>query len=245
MQALDIHDGVSLGQEVVGKQQRLVHVTAGIVPDVKDKVLHTFLLQFEGGLVALPEGSAGELGKTKIADGILQHEGGIHAVHGNFPAHNLEGDDFPLALYGHGDFGTGGALDAAHHAVLGELYAGNYFVVHLEETVSGHEAHFLRGAAGDDLQHDGGVVGHIELDADSVKVAGKFFLRSLQLLGRQIHRVRIQPGERRHDGGIGHSLAVEGVHVILLHHVQHKVELAPVGITGIDEVFCVPVTDHR
>ena len=245
MESLYIYYGIPAREEVIREQQGLVHITAGIVPHVKDQVLHPLFLQLDGSFVALLEGSAGELAQAQVADAVGQHERGVHAVHRNLAARNLKGNGFLLTLDGYGDLGPGRALEAPHHTVLRELHAGNHRLVHLQQAVSGHETHLFGRTAGDDLQHDGRVVGDVELDADTVKIAGKLFLRGLQFLRRQVYRVRVQLGKGGRNGGVRHALAVEGVHVILFHHIQYQVQLAPVCVPGIQQMLRFPEANHR
>ena len=244
MEAFDIHDGIPGREEVVGQQQRLVHVTAGIITDVKNQVRHPLLHELERGLVALLEGGAGEFTQPEIPHGVPDHEGGIYAVYGYFSAGNLEGYLLRTPLDRNGDLGAGRTFHPAHHAVLRELDAGNHFVVHLQQTVTHLQAHLFRRAAGDHFQDNSGVIGHIELNADTVEITRKFLFRITELLRRQVHRMRVQLGEGRHDGGIRHPLPVEGVHIVLFHHVQHQIELAPIHIFGAQQMLGFPVADN-
>ena len=245
MTAFHIYYGISAGEVVVGDKEGLVQVTAGVVPDVKDKVAHALFLEFKGGLVAFFVGGAGEFPEAEVPHGIGEHECGIHAVHGDFPTGYFKGYDFFLPLDGNGNLCSGGTLYSAHHAVLGELHAGNHLVVHFKQAVSYHEANFLRGAAGDNLQNYRSIIGDVELYADSVKVPGKFLFRCVTLHWRHVHGMGVQTGKGGGNRGISYGSAGKGVHVIAFNHLQDGVEFLPVTVLCRNHVLGLTVTHHR
>ena len=244
MLSFHIHDGVSGREEVVGKEERLVHIAAGVVADVEDEVIHSLFQQLHGSLVALLVGGAGELAQANVPHARTNHKGSVHTVHGNLAAGYFKGNDIVAALDGNGDLAAGRAFDVAHHAVLRELHTGYHQVVHFEQTVSGLQTHLLGGTAGNDFQHNGGVVGHVELDADSVKIAGQGLLGSLQFHGRQIHGMRVQLGQGCRNGSLRHAVLVQRVHIILLHQIENEIELLPVLHFGSVQVLFFAVAHH-
>ena len=237
VKAFHIDYGVSAGKVIVAHEESLVKVSAGIVPYVKDKVFHPLFLEVQGCLMAFLVGCAGEFTQPYVAHGVREHKRGVYAVYGYFSPGNLEGDDLLLPLDGDGDLGSGRSLDTAHHTVLGEFHARDHFVVHLQETVSYHKTHFFRGTSGNDFQHYCGVVGNVELYADSVEISGEFLLGGIEFHGGHIHRVRIQTGKGGSNGGISDTVAGEYIHI--------GVQFLPVPVFGGNHVLGLPVTDYR
>ena len=160
-------------QEHVGKHQSLVQEAAGIVAQVENQPVHAAGEQpGPGGQEFLGRG-AGEFREAYVARGVVHHEGRVDRMGGNLPASDFEGDGLVAALHGHRDLGARLALHPAYHAVLRELHSRYHGGVHLDEPVAWLEPYLLRRAARNHLDHHGGVVGHVELYAYPVEVAGQ------------------------------------------------------------------------
>ena len=245
MLSLDVHDGIAGVKIVIGKQQCLIHIAAGVVADVKDEVLHPLIHQVLCCLLALQIGRFGEFVQAQISHGPVHHERSVHAVHGNLAARNLERNDIGPTLHGDGNLAAGRAFDVTHHAVLGKLDARNHQIIHLQEPVPHPEAHLLGRPAGNHFQHDGGIVGHVELDADAFEVPGQFLFRGAQLHGRQVHGMRIQAGQGRLNGALLHLGMVHIVHIVLVQQVQHHIQFGPGTIADPHQVAALAVLHHR
>ena len=154
----------------------------------------------------------------------------------NLAPRDLERDVLPAPAHGQSDLGAGTALDAADHAVLRELHAGDVGRVDLEEPVPRTEPDFLGRPAGNHLYHHCRVIRDIELYPDAVEVAGKAFLRGFQSLRQHIYGMRVQ----RREGGCGHLirhfLVVDVVHIILVYALEHQVDFPPVRAARIQTV---------
>ena len=173
----------------------------------------------------LIEGGAGEFGQADIAGGVVNHEGGIHAVDGNLAAGDFEGNLFSIAPDGDEHLGAGRTFHPPHHAVLRELDPGDDFVIDPEDAVARQEADFLGRSARNDFQDNGRVVGYVELDADAVEIAGQFGLGFLQQHRRHIDRVGIQFGQGGYDGRFREFVGIHRIHVALLDLVQDQIDL--------------------
>ncbi len=206
---------------------------------------HPLVLEFQGRLVAFLVGGAGEFPKPEVTDCVSEHKRGVNAVEGNLSAGYLKRDHLLLPLDRDGNLCAGRALYAANHTVLGEFNAGNHFVVHLEEAVSGEKAHLFRGASGDDFKHNCCVVGDVELYADSVEISGKFLFRSVALNGGHIHGMGIKAGKDCGHCGIRRAVFGEGVHVVTLNNLEDGIEFLPVLVFCGHKVLGLPVTDNR
>ena len=239
-----IYYGIAAGQEFVREIKGLVQITAGIVPEVEDQSGHPFREQFCRCRPHLLESGAGELGQADVSGSFVKHEPRVNAVKGNLGPHYLEGNHFPAAFHRYEHFSACRALYPGHDAVLREFYAGNNGVVHLKEAVAGLEAHFFRRPAGYYFKHDGSIGRHIELDADALEIAGKVLNRSLVVYGREIHGMRVQRSQGSRNGRIGHTCAVQGVHVVLLNHIEDYVKLCPVLIAGFYKLVVILYPDN-
>ena len=124
--------------------------------------------------------------------------------------------------------GAGGALHTTDHTVLRETHASDVGGIDLEQTVAGLHADLLRRAAGDDFNHHGRIVRHVELYADAGEVAGKVLLGVFQFLRRHIDGMRVEGRESSVDGRFGDLLAIDRINVMIIYSLQHQVEFAPV-----------------
>ena len=149
---------------------------------------------------------------------------------GNLAAGNLEGDNLLSPLDGNRDLGTRRALHTADHTVLLEIHASYIGSIHFEQAVARLHAQLLRRPAGDDFNHHGRIVGHIELNADPGEIARKVLFRLLELLGRKIYRMRVKSGQNGLYRSIGDLFAVDRIDIILIDRLKHEVQLAPVVV---------------
>ena len=175
--ALNIDDGVPCGQEIVAHEKGLVHVAAGVGPEVDEEVFHALLLQLARSVVHLFESGAGELPYPHVGHGVAEHKRRVNAVDGDFSTGDFKGNLFLCTPDRNGDLGAGGAFHEADHAVLRELDAGYYAVIDLDYAVTFEEAGLFRRAAGYDFKDDGGVRRNVELYAYAVEASGKLLLR--------------------------------------------------------------------
>ena len=230
MESFQVYDFIAAVEEEIGEQEGLVEITAGIVPQIKDEARHPLPQQFQGGHADFLEGRTGEFGQADVTGRIIDHERGVHAMDRNLSAGDFKLRIFPIATDRHIDFRPGRTFQPTHHAVLRKLDARDDFVIHLDEPVTRLKPDFLGRAAGNDFQHDGRIIRDIELDADTVEIPGQLGFGLFELYRGKINGMRIQLGQSRHDGRIGHALDIDGIDIVLLDLIQDQVEFLPVGI---------------
>ena len=226
--AFQINHTCTLRKEHVREEERLVEEAAAVVAEVEYHPFHPKGDQ----LVACPGhlfiSRAGEFAKAEVSCRVVDHECRVQAVHGNLAAGNLERHCLPVAKNGDGHFRPGRAAHLANHAVLRELHAGYILFIHLEDTVAGLKPDLFRRSSGDDFQHDGCIVWHVELYAYAVEIAGKLRFGFLEDCRGHIHGMGIQRPQSRGDGGIGDGLAVHRIHIMLIQRLKHEIKFAPV-----------------
>ena len=149
-------------------------------------------------------------------------------MRGNLPARDFERNGLLSALHRNLDLGAGPALHPAHHAVLGESDSRDAGRVYLDEPVAGLESYLLGRASGNHLYHYGSVVGHVELYAYPVEVAGEIFLMLRPFPGYHIYGVRVEDAQGRLGHGVGDLLPVDRVHIVLVYASEDEVHLSPV-----------------
>ena len=138
-----------------------------------------------------------------------------------------------VPLHEYPDLSTGLSLHPPDHTVLREADAGDIAAVHLQDSVTRLKTGFLGRAARNDLQHNGGVIRHIELNPDAVKVAGKLGLRLLKLNRWKIDGMRVKSRKRGFHSRICNLLDVHLIHIVLLHLLKNEIQLPPLGIIAV------------
>ena len=139
-------------------------------------------------------------------------------------------------LHQNADPGACRALHPADHAVLGELHACNVLLPYLQYAVPDLKSGLLGRASGNDLEHDGRVVGHIELDAYAVEIAFKGSDGLLEVCRREIHRMGVELCKGCRQSRIGQEADIHRIDIVVLDGTEQQVELAPRLGRGLDPV---------
>ena len=233
--AFKIHDACALGEEKIRQEECLVEESATVVAQVENQTFHPLFQEFIGSLGHLEIRRARELAEPQIPGCVVHHEGCVQAVHGDFSTGDLERDGLSVAQYGQFDLRTGRTAHLANHAVLWEFHSCDRLLVYFQDAVTRLKSDFFGRASGDDFQHDGSVVGNIELYADSVEVTGEFCLGLFENCWRHVDGMRVEGAKSCGDGRIGNSLAVYRINVVFIQRLQHEIKFAPVAELGADQ----------
>ena len=151
-------------------------------------------------------------------------------MHRNLPSCDLERNCLVASADCYRDLGPGRTLHPADHAVLRESDSRDVLVPDFEDPVALLQTDLLGRTSRDDFQHDGRVVRHVELDADSIEIAGQVGLSLCQLDRWHIDRMRIQLCQRGCDGSIGDFPYIDRVNIVLVDLVKDQIQLAPVSV---------------
>ena len=100
------------------------------------------------------------------------------------------------------------------------------------------------GSSGDYAEHDGRVVGHIELYAYALEITGKFCFRCFQFHGREIDRMGIQLTQGSSHSSIRQGLNIHRVHIVFLHLLKNEIELAPAVVVAVKGFFPVHESEN-
>ena len=167
----------------------------------------------------------------------------------DFPSGDFERYLFLAAADGNGDLRSGRAFHPPYHAVLRELDTCDDLVIHLEDAVALLESDFLGRSARNHFQDYGGIVRHVELDADAVEVAGQVGFSLVKLNRRHIDGMRVQGGKGSSDGCVGQILPVYGIDIVLVNLVQDEVQFTPLVVLYVYQVLplgiCVVCERHE
>ena len=132
---------------------------------------------------------------------------------------------------------SGRALHEPDHAVLRCPGSGNRPVIDTDNPVALIEPGLLGRSSRNDAQHDGSIIGHIELDANAFEIAGKLGFRFSEFHRRKIYRMRVQFGKSSRDGSICHGIHVDGIHIILLNLLKNEIQFAPTVVIPVECSF--------
>ena len=124
----------------------------------------------------------------------------------------------------------------ADHTVLRKFHSGDVLVTDLEDPVALLQTDLLGRTSRDDFQHDGRVVRDVELDADSIEIAGQVGLSLCQLDRWHIDRMRIQLCQRGSDGGVGDFPYIDRVNIVLVDLVKDQIQFPPVPVLHTEHI---------
>ena len=214
-QSLGIDDEVAFGQELPGDVRGGIQVSASVLLQVEDEVLHALPAQFVDGIRHLLVAGTAEAGQADQSDAGGGHVGGIHGGDGNLVA--LHGEVQPGGLSAAHDaeahFRAFRPAQAAHDFLAAHFHARNGRVVHADDAVARKDSGFLGRSFRHGLDDDKRVLKHVELHTDAVEVALKRFVHLLGLFGVGVGRVGVESGEHAVDGVLGELVFVHAVHV--------------------------------
>ena len=171
MQSFHINDLVALFEELIAEEVGLIKISSRVFAQVEEQMCHTLSLEtcrsgYEFGI-----GSACEFGQTDVTRAFVQHKCRIHAMDRNLVPGDIERYLLPGSLHGDRDLRAGRPLHKPYHRILRSLMSGYLTGIHQDYAVSLLKPGLFGRSSGNDAEHDGRVVGHIELYAYSLEIA--------------------------------------------------------------------------
>ena len=212
-----VHDELVAAQELVGHCDGRAEHAAAVALQVEDEVFHALVLQVQQRLPELVHGRLGKSADLDVPHLAVHHVGGVDAVNRNLVPDDVEGDEVRLSIAFHAHLHDGalGALQQLHDVFVGDANAGDVFAVDFHKPIARPNAEAFRRAAADGRHHHDRVLEDVELHPDAFEVAVEGLVRLLELLRREIHRVRVEVLEHFHDGLFRERLHVHTVDVQL------------------------------
>ena len=98
MKTFHINDLIALCKELICKQESLIEISTGVVPEVEQKSCHALLEQFLCSFRKLLVCCSCEFGQLDISCGVIDHESCIDTVYRNLVTHYLERYDRAVTI---------------------------------------------------------------------------------------------------------------------------------------------------
>ena len=184
MDAFGEDDELVLGEELIHQVDGGVEVAARVTAQVEDERFHTLALQLAEGFLELLRRLLCKAVEFDVTDMIVEHICRIDAVQRNLVADDFKIQQFRVvaAFHAHSDFGAFLAAQVFLDIFVIHLFAKAILAVDLDELVSSHNAHFLRGATGRGTDDGNGIADELEGHADTFEAAHKWFVGFLHVL---------------------------------------------------------------
>lgn len=178
---------------------------------------------------------AREANEADVADGVVGHEVGVDGIDGDLVARDFEVVDGALAEDVDGDDGAFLAAQVLENEVIVDTVARGGTAVDADELVAHHDADFLGGASIDDGAHNYRIVNDLEGDADAFEVALEPLVGPLDVLGGDVHAVRVEGLEHGLDGFLAHAVHVGGIDVVAVDEGHDLVDTELSGAGGVGD----------
>ena len=105
------------------------------------------------------------------------------------------------------------SFQPSHDVLRSHLHTRNQRVVHFHDAVSCQDAHLFRRPSRHRLNHEQGILRHVELDTDTVEIPLQGFIHAFHFFGSGISGMRIQFFQHAFDGTLHQLPFVRLVHI--------------------------------
>ena len=208
-----------------------LQVAAGVAAQVDAESLEALLCQFSQSYQQFRIRVLAEILDADVARLVVQHVGGRDAARRYLAAR--DGDVaqllFTIAQNAQLDLRILRTLQAVHGLFVGQCLAGKRLVVDGYYLVAGNDA----GTLG---RHVERVLTYGELNAYTGERAAQVVVGLLDILGRDIDRVRVQLGQYLWHGLLDEVIDIDGVNILVVDDVQQVVQLVT---TAVDDAQAV------
>ena len=173
LEALGVDNELSTIQKLVTHFDRSIEISAPIVGEVDDHLLHALLGEAGKGIHHLVVGLCPEVGNAHIARLVINHIASIDTVQGYLVACDAESDQVGRCPSAHldGDLGSLFSSQTFHDIVALHLDSCNECVIDHDDAVAGQNAHPLAGSARYGLNDIERVFLHVKLYAYAAELA--------------------------------------------------------------------------
>ena len=212
---LCIDNEVALLQELLGNVDCSLQISAAILLQIEDEISHSLLTQLIQALQEFLMGRSTEVTNTDIADARANHIGGINRLDGNLITDNSKLQHILDTLTNDAqvDLRAFRATQTLHDLLLCHLDTSDGSIVYQNNAVACQDAHFLRRAIRNRLDHEQGILNHIELYTDPLEITIQRLVEVLYFLRREIAGMRVKLIQHTSDGILHQFLLIDTIHI--------------------------------
>ena len=232
---LCIDDEIAFLQELLGNVDSSLQIASSVLLQVENQVVHPLLAQLIKALEELLMGCGTKVTDTDIADTWTDHIGGIDGLHGNLVAHNGKLQQILDALTDDAQTHLRAlrATEALHDLLLRHLHTSDGRIIDQHNTVACQDAYLLRRTIRNGLNHEQGVLDHIELHTDALEIAIQGLAEIFHLLWGEITGMGIELVEHATDGILHQFPFIDTIHIEITDGNLGILQFAHRGIIAI------------
>ena len=191
-------------------------------------MLHALPSQVGNPLLKLLDGSGGELAELEVTNIVIKHVGDVDAVGGNGITSNriVEQTLNATTQHANGNLGALGTFQFTHYVFVGQFFACHQRVINIDDTVTRHDAHLLRGTSLDNIDDGNGVFLKAKLHADAIEATQQRAVHFIELVQGDVGAMRVKFFHHGSDCLVLEFVGIRHVDIVVVDIPHHLVELA-------------------